>query len=98
MICHIVLIRLKADVSVEDADAFMAEAKSILGPIPGVKDLRVGKGLGVKAEKQHPIALVMEFDDDAALAAYQVHPEHQRFVNDVVGPIQDDKQVYDYRY
>lgn len=97
MICHIVLIRLKADVSSDDTEAFVVEAQKILGPIPGVQNLRVGRGLGVKSEKLHPIALVMEFDDDAALEGYQVHPEHQRFVKDVVGPIEDDKQVYDYR-
>jgi len=97
MICHVVLIRLKADVSPEATDVFLAEAKSILGPIPGVQNLRVGRGLGVKSEKLYPIALVMEFEDDAALDGYQVHPERQRFVKDVVGPIQDDKQVYDYR-
>lgn len=98
MICHIVLIRLKPDVSDDDAAAFMETAKAILGPIPGVRNLRVGRGLGVKAEKSHPIALIMEFGDDAALEGYQVHPEHQRFVRDIVGPIQDDKQVYDYIY
>lgn len=97
MICHVVLIRLKPEISSTDADAFIAEAGKILAPIPGVRNLRVGRGLGVKAEKDYPIALVMEFDDDAALDAYQVHPEHQRFVSDVVGPIQDDKQVFDYR-
>lgn len=97
MICHLVLIRLKDDVSAEGADAFMAEADRILAPIPGVRNLRVGRGLGVKAEVSHPIALVMEFEDEAALDGYQVHPEHQRFVREVVGPIQDDKQVYDYR-
>jgi len=97
MICHLVLIRLKGEVSPEDTDAFMAEARRILEPIPGVRNLRVGTGLGVKAEVSHPVALVMEFDDEAALEGYQVHPEHQRFVREVVGPIQDDKQVYDYR-
>lgn len=96
MICHLVLIRLKPEISENDAKAFMAEAGRILGPIPGVMNLRVGRGLGVKAEVAHPIALIMEFEDEAALEGYQVHPEHQRFVRDVVGPIQDDKQVYDY--
>ncbi len=98
MICHVVLIRLKAEVSPADTEAFMVEASNILAPIPGVRNFKVGKGLGVKAEVSYPIAMMMEFDDDAALEAYQVHSEHQRFVNEVVGPIQDDKQVYDYRF
>jgi hypothetical protein len=97
MICHVVLIRLKAEVSPADTATFMTQARETLAPIPGVRNLRVGEGLGVKAERSYPVALVMEFDDDAALEAYQVHAEHQRFVRDIVGPIQDDKQVYDYR-
>ena len=97
MICHVVLIRLKDEVSAADAEAFMVEARNILAPIPGVRNFKVGKGVGVKADVSYPIALVMEFDDDAALEAYQVHAEHRRFVSEVVGPIEDDKQVYDYR-
>ena len=47
--------------------------------------------------RDHPIALIMDFEDESALESYQVHPEHQRFVAEIVGPLQDDKKVYDYR-
>lgn len=97
MISHIVLIRLKDNVSDQEAGSFLRTAKELLGEIPGVRNLRVGRGIGVKADASHPFALVMDFDDDAALDAYQVHPDHQRFVKEILGPIQDDKQVYDYR-
>ena len=97
MICHVVLIRLKESVLEPEAERFLEDARRVLGSVPGVQNLRVGKGLGVKAEIEHPYALVMEFPDEAALEAYQVHPEHQRFVREIVGPIQDDKRVYDYR-
>jgi len=98
MIHHIVLIRLKADTGADERTEFIARAKQVLSPIPGVQNLRVGEGLGQRAEVSYPVALIMDFEDDQALAAYQIHPEHQRFVNEIVGPIQDDKQVYDYRY
>ncbi len=97
MICHIVLIRLKNSVPDQEAGAFLGTAKELLGAIPTVRNLRVGRGIGIKADVSHPYALAMDFDDDAALEAYQVHPDHQRFVKDILGPIQDDKQVYDYR-
>ena len=96
MICHVVLIRLKPEVSEGGAREFLAQAKAVLGPIPFVRNLRVGRGLGVKSEVDHPFALVMEFEDEAALEGYQVHPEHRRFVEEIVGPIQDDKKVFDY--
>lgn len=96
MICHVVLIRLKDDVTEERSQELLTQAKAVLGPIPGVRNLRVGKGMGIKADVRYPFALVMDFDDEAALDAYQVHPEHQRFVHEILGPIGDDKQVYDY--
>jgi hypothetical protein len=97
MICHIVLIRLKDGVTDQEAGAFLKTAKELLGAIPGVHNLRVGRGVGVKADVSYPHALVMDFDDDEALEAYQAHRDHQKFVSDILGPIQDDKQVYDYR-
>jgi heme-degrading monooxygenase HmoA len=97
MICHVVLIRLKEGMSPEAGDRLLARAREMLAPIPGVRNLRVGHGLGKKAEVSYPYALVMEFEDEDALEAYQVHEQHRRFVRDVVDPIQDDKKVYDYR-
>ena len=98
MLHHFVLLRLKADITPQQTDAFIDKAREVLGPIPGVQNLRVGFGIGMKSERSHPIALIMDFEDETALEAYQVHPEHQRFVKEIVGPILDDKQVYDYRF
>lgn len=97
MICHVVLIRLKQGVSSEEGTRLLARAQEMLAPIPGVRNLRLGRGLGKKAEVSYPYALVMEFEDEEALGAYQVHEMHRRFVGEVVDPIQDDKKVYDYR-
>jgi len=97
MICHVVLIRLKEGATPADGERLVASAREMLAPIPGVRNLRVGRGLGYKAEVSYPYALVMEFEDEQALEGYQVHEEHRRFVRDVVDPIQDDKKVYDYR-
>ncbi len=96
MISHVVLIRLKSDVDAPAADRFLEEARNVLGPIPGVRNLRVGQGMGVKADVDYPFGMVMEFEDEAALDGYQVHPEHQRFVKEILGPIGDDKKVFDY--
>lgn len=97
MICHVVLIRLQASVDEVRAATFLEDAKRVLSAVPGVRDLRVGTGLGVKDEKDYPYCLVMDFDNEQALDVYQAHPEHQRFVKDILGPIGDDKKVFDYR-
>ncbi len=96
MICHVVLIRLKPGLGEAEGAKLLEGARKLLSPIPGVHDLRLGRGLGKKAEVDYPFALVMEFEDADSLQAYQVHPDHQRFVREVVDPIQDDKKVFDY--
>ena len=94
MISHLVLIRLRDGLGEEREEWFLAQAREVLGRIPGVANLRVGRNL--RAECVHPFALVMDFADEAALQAYQVHPEHQRFLADIIGPLVADKQVLDY--
>ena len=92
MICHVVLIRLK---DAGKTAYVLEQARDVLGSVPGVKNLRVGEG--IKSDTTHPIAFVMEFDDDAALEAYQVHPEHVRFRDELLSPLVDDKLVVDYK-
>lgn len=94
MISHLVLIRLRGGLGRDREERFLAQAREVLGPIPGVRNLQVGRNL--RAESTHPFALVMEFADEAALRAYQAHPEHQRFLADIIGPLVEDKQVLDY--
>lgn len=96
MICHVVLIRLKSGLGDTAGAELLEQAKKLLAPIPAVRNLRLGRGLGKKAELDYPYALVMEFEDEDALESYQVHPDHQKFVREVVGPVQDDKKVFDY--
>jgi hypothetical protein len=91
MICHVVLVRLK---NAERTPWVLEQARNILGSVPGVKNLRVGEG--IKPNYSHPIAFVMDFDDEAALEAYQVHPEHARFRDELLAPLVADKQVIDY--
>ena len=97
MICHVVLIRLKDGLGEAAGTRLLEQARKLLAPIPGVNKLRLGRGLGKKAEVDYPWSLVMEFDDENTLQGYQVHPDHQRFVREVVDPIQDDKKIFDYR-
>jgi hypothetical protein len=97
MIHHVVLIRLKKGLGERDGAKLLERARELLEPISVVRHLRLGRGLGKKAEVDFPYALIMDFDDETALEAYQVHPDHQRFVREVVDPVQDEKKVFDYR-
>jgi hypothetical protein len=91
MICHVVLIRLKDK---DKTDWVLEQARSVLGSVPGVKNLRVGTG--IKDDYEYPISFVMELDNEAVLEAYQVHVEHVRFRDELLAPLIDAKKVYDY--
>ena len=91
MITHVVLIRLKDE---EKTSWVLEQARSVLGSVPGVRNLRVGTG--IKDDYEYPISFVMDFDDEAVLESYQVHPEHVRFRDELLGPLIEDKKVCDY--
>ena len=80
MIRHTVVFRLKhAPGSVAEA-TFLSDAKRILGPIPGVKNLEQLRQ--VSGKNAYTFGFSMEFADEAAYATYDAHPDHVAFVRD----------------
>ena len=93
MIHHVVMLRLVGGLPEEEVEHFLSQAREILTPIPGVKNFEIGHNI---REDNHPLALLMDFDSEEALETYQVHPEHQRFLTQVIGPIIAEKMVVDF--
>lgn len=95
---HVVVVWLK-----EPGDA-AARAKLIetaqgLESIPGIVSLRVGEPLASDREvvdDSFDVALVIDFTDAAALAAYDTHPDHVRAVEEVLAPLSERIVVYDF--
>lgn len=100
MIKHIVMFKLKeADGKTEYENALEAK-KRFDNVIAEVKELK--KGEVVINSKDAPdnnytIALICEFDDIAALNAYQVHPAHVEFGR-FIGTVKTDRACIDYEY
>ncbi len=97
MICHIVLYQMKAGSSEETQDRLVQLALKHLPSLPGVKNLRAGKSIK-GPEKGYVVGLVMDFENEAALETYRVHPDHQRFVKEIAGPLVDDILRFDFRW
>ena len=76
MIRHIVMFRLK------DA-AYAAEAKEkadkLPSVIPQIRAMEVRLNAPSADQSNYHIALICDFDSQADLDAYQVHPEHKQF-------------------
>lgn len=98
MVKHIILWKLREELSAEEKTAAKAEAKRRLealnGKIDGLLSLRVEtEGLSTSSAD---MALNSEFSTEAALAGYQVHPLHVEaagFVRSVV----ETRLCLDYR-
>ena len=95
MICHIVLYQMKSGTSEEVQNQLVAQALEKLALLPGVTNLRAGKSIK-GPEKGYTVALVMDFENEAALEAYRVNPDHQKFVKGIAGPLVDDILRFDF--
>ncbi len=100
MIKHIVMFKLKeADGRKEYENALEAK-KRFDNVIAEVKELKKGEvviNFKDAPESNYTIALICEFDDIAALNAYQVHPAHVEF-GKFIGTVKTDRACIDYEY
>jgi len=96
MICHVVFYRMKPGTTEEDEARLIDEARRRLPLLPGVRNLRAGKNINA-IEAGYSVALVMDFEDDAALEAYRVHADHQFFVKRIAGALVSEIWRFDFR-
>ena len=77
MIKHVVVWKIKDPTQrAAHASAVKRALEALRGHIPGL--LRIEVGIDIGYDKQaHDVALYAEFDDAAALDAYQRHPLHE---------------------
>jgi hypothetical protein len=98
MIKHIVLWKLKEEAEgrskKENAFELKNRLEALKDKISGILELEVGLPLET-GETVLDVALYSAFKDKAALAAYQVHPEHQK-VASFVKQIVAERRVVDY--
>ena len=79
MIRHTVVFRLKHPPGSAAEERFLAAA-DVLASIPGVA--RFEKLRQVSAKNDFAFGFSMEFKDQAAYDAYNVHPKHVKFVKE----------------
>ncbi len=78
MIRHIVLLRLRPDVTEAEIGAVFAEVHALQGSLPGLRRVMSGRSESPeRIERGYLHGMVVDFDDWAALARYQTDPRHQ---------------------
>lgn len=78
MITHIVMFKLK-DNSAENVAQTVQILRNMEGKIDELISIEVGTDI-LHSERSYDIALVTKFESMEALAAYQVHPVHQKVI------------------
>jgi hypothetical protein len=98
LIKHIVMWKLKDSAEGNDRRAnaqLVKEKLEVLnGLVPGMLELEVGLGIGQGGDTCD-IALYSTFSDEAALAAYQDHPDHKAVFPFIVA-VRETRTVIDY--
>ncbi len=76
---HIVLVKVRTEVSENEVASAMAELGALVGEIPGLLSFVWGRNDSSEAAgKAHTHGFIMEFVDVAARDAYLPDPRHQR--------------------
>jgi hypothetical protein len=90
VIQHIVLLKWKDGTTEGQIDAAFGEAQQLVDDIENVERVSLGRNRG---EDDHGFthALIVKLSDDDALSAYLHHPTRQRYVREVLGPIEQER-------
>jgi hypothetical protein len=90
VIQHIVLLKWKASTTDAQIDAAFGEAQQLVDGIDSVERVSLGRN---RAADDHGYshALIVRLSDDEALSAYLRHPIRERYVNEVLGPLEQER-------
>ena len=91
MIKHVVMWKLK---NAADAPHFKAQLDTCIDLVPGMRRFEVATRTP-ELDANCDVVLYSEFEDAAALAAYQNHPHHQQ-ISTGLGALRDSRSVLDY--
>lgn len=99
MVKHIILWRLKEELTAEEKAAvkqgIKAGLEGLAGRIPGLLDIKVNVD-GRLESSNADVMLDSTFTDEAALKAYAVHPEHVAVADGKVRPYTCQRTCLDY--
>ena len=82
MVSHLVLFRLRKDLTAPEREGLVTALRAAIQTIPTVRGFRIGRRLRIGAgyESAAPdlnLGGVIEFEDEAGLRVYLEHPAHE---------------------
>jgi hypothetical protein len=101
LIAHVVLFRIRPDVSIADRRAIIDAWAKALKEIPSIRRARIGRRIQIGRSYESltrldfPYAAILEFDDVDDLRAYLDHPTHEPVATRWFAAL-EDTLVYDF--
>ena len=97
MIRHIVMFRLKEEISKDILPEVKARALSLRDKIPFIRGMEVHAGAAGAPESNYDIALICDFDSIEALDTYRDHPAHVA-CRGYITPLRELRAGIDFEY
>src|SRR5438093_9625388 len=94
MVHHIVLFKLKPEVTPAKLEEMMMKTRMLLLKIPEVLAVKCGKKIDPKCDWTFFIAL--DFESMDKMSVYREDPNHLKYIEDVLKPNTTDRLVLDY--
>lgn len=94
MVHHLVLFKLKDEVTEETLEHMMMQTRMSLLKIPVVLNVKCGKRISPDCE--WPFFLSCDFESMEKLAIYREDPIHIKFVEEVIKPNTTDRLAVDF--
>ena len=92
-----VFVKLKGQWSNQaGVDEVIAESRRVLPSLPGVLRLRAGRPADEHSGKGWDVCLVLGFATLEDIETYRVHPLHQAFLEEFLGPRVEAKRVWNF--
>lgn len=97
MLEHIVLFRFKPETTAFTKEKIVTELMALKGKVPSILDISAGPNFSDR-NQGFEYGLVVRFADRQGLDAYQVHPDHQQIVHELIRPALDNILAVDYEF
>jgi hypothetical protein len=97
MLEHIVLFRFKPEITAITKEKIVTELMALNGKVPSILDISAGPNFSDR-NQGFEYGLVVRFADRQGLDAYQVHPDHQHIVHELIRPALADILAVDYEF
>jgi hypothetical protein len=86
MVEHLVLFKMKPEVTHAQLQEFVQALRALKQSVPGPIELHAGENLNKERGAGYGVALAVRFPNKEALDVYGPHPAHRAFIDRYVTP------------